>query len=85
MSLPLTFAALETHVAQVGASLHSATDVCAQRQVAAELIDLRGEIGLFLDRHGIDLPDELWANLLMTMERVDGAIAWMQKTSVQFA
>lgn len=85
MSTCLTLASLETHVARVGASLTGAQDPGAQRQVAAELVGLRSEIDLFLDRHGIDIPDEVWTNLVVTVERIDGAIAWLQKAGAQFA
>jgi hypothetical protein len=82
MSLPITLAALENRVVSVGASLCAADD---PREVAADLVGLRGEIGTFLDRHGIDITDEVWANLISAMERIDGTIAYMRRAGIRFA
>lgn len=86
MSLPVVLAALESRMARVGAKLSVATrDHGTQRQVAADLVGLRGEIGTFLDRHGIDITDEVWANLITTMERIDGTIAHLRRSGTRFA
>ena len=82
MSLSLTLASLETRVVSVGASLCAADD---PREVAADLVGLRGDIGAFLDRHGIDITDEVWATLISAMERIDGTIAHMRRAGIRFA
>jgi hypothetical protein len=82
MSLPITLAALENRVWSVGASLCAAEHPA---EVAADLVGLRGEIGAFLDRHGIDITDEVWSTLISAMERIDGTIAHLRRAGIRFA
>lgn len=85
MPHPITLAGLENRVARVGASLQTAGDPDTQREVVADLLGLRGEIDHFLDRHGIDIPDEVWAKLIATVERIDGTIAYFRRAGIRFA
>jgi hypothetical protein len=52
---------------------------------AATSVGLRGDIGTFLDRYGIDITDEVWATLISAMERIDGTIAHLRRAGIRFA
>lgn len=85
MSTQTKLAALEYRMAFVGASFASAHDPAGRQQIAVDLAGLRGEIGFFLDRHGTDIPDDVWTNLVTTLHEIDGTIAVLGPVMVGMA
>lgn len=78
-------AALEYRMAFVGASFATAHDPVGRQRMAVDLAGLRSEIGFFLDRHGTDISDDVWANLITTMHEIDGTLAAIGPVSVGMA
>jgi len=72
-------------MAFVGASFASVHGAADRERVAVDLVGLRGEIGFFLDRHGMDVSDEVWSSLITTMHELDGTIAALGPVAVGLA
>jgi len=78
-------AALEYRMAYVGANFATAHDPAGRRRMAVDLAGLRSEIGFFLDRHGTDISDDVWTNLMTTMHEIDGTIEAIGPVAVGMA
>ncbi len=85
MSTATKLAALEYRMAYVGASFAAIHDASGRQKIAVDLAGLRGEIGFFLDRHGSDVPDDVWASLITTMHELDGTLAALGPVAVGMA
>lgn len=85
MTTETKLAALEYCMAYVGASFASVSDAAGRQRAAVDLAGLRGEIGFFLDRHGTDISDDAWTNLVTTLHAIDGTIAAIGPVSVGLA
>ncbi len=85
MSTETKLAALEYRMAYVGASFALVSDAAGRQRIAVDLAGLRSEIGLFLDRHGIDIPDEVWTNLVTTLHAIDGTMETLGPVAVGLA
>ena len=85
MSTETKLAALEYRMAYIGASFATANGPAGRQRMAVDLIGLRSEIGFFLDRHGTDISDDAWSNLMTTMHEIDGTIAALGPVAVGMA
>jgi hypothetical protein len=85
MSTEIKLAALEYRMAFVGANFAGASDYAGRQRMAVDLVGLRSEIGFFLDRHGTDVSDDVWVNLMTTMHEIDGTIRALGPITVGMA